>query len=253
MDMFITIIIPCYNEEENLKRGVLREIYSYLKKKKFDWEVIISDDESSDNSKELIEREIKDLKGFKIIVNAHGGKPKALYSGVRKAKGDYVLFADMDQSTPIKELDKLLPYVNEYGVIIGSRGMEREDFPFYRKLGSAVFMKFRKMMLLPEIEDTQCGFKLFNRKVALDAFPKLEFFKSMKNVKGWTVTSYDVELLHIVKKMGFKIKEVEVEWLYRDASTSKGGSLEKYVKESKSMAQQIIRVKLNDVRGLYDI
>jgi dolichyl-phosphate beta-glucosyltransferase len=249
----LSVIIPCYNEEENIKRGVLSEIYSYISEKKFWWEVIISDDGSTDSSKSLVKKLSKDYKGWKVLDNPHKGKPLAIYAGLKKAKGEYVLFADMDQSTPISELDKLLPFVGDFEVVIGSRGIERKEFPLYRKMGSAIFMNFRKMMLLPEIKDTQCGFKLFRRSVVLEAFPHLEFLKTSKKAKGWMVTSYDVELLHIIKKLGYKIKEVVVEWLDRDTSTSKGGSLEKYFKESKSMASQIIRVKLNDVRGLYDI
>lgn len=251
--MKISVIIPCYNEEENIKRGVVREMYKYLKDKKFTWEVLISDDGSTDRSKLLVSSEIKELKGFRILNNPHRGKPMTIYAGLKKAVGDYVLFMDMDQSTPIRELDKLLPFIKKYDVVIGSRGMERKDFPIYRKLGSAVFMNFRKLMLLPEIKDTQCGFKLYKRSVVLKAFPHLEFFKSNIKVKGWTVTSYDVELLHIIKKMGYTIKEVVVDWLDRDISTSKGGSMEKYIKESRSMATQILRVKLNDIRGFYNL
>lgn len=249
----ITILIPCYNEERNLKRGVLNEVFNFLKTQDFSWEVVITDDGSSDASVEIINKEINDKPGFRIIENEHGGKPVTLYHGMKVCRGEYVLFADMDQSTPITELKKLIPYIKKYDVIIGSRGLERKNFPFYRKLGSKVFINFRKSMLLPEIKDTQCGFKLFKLEAVKKAFPLLEFFKTKKSARGWTVTSYDVELLHILKKMGHKICEVEVNWNDRDESTSKGGSIQKYFKESKSMATQIIRVKINDLRGLYDI
>jgi len=250
--MYLTVVIPCFNEEENIKKGVLMEVYDYLKAKQYDWEVIISDDGSTDKSKIELNKKLDQLKGFRVINNSHGGKPSALLSGIKVAKGKYILITDMDQSTPIGELGKLETYLGKgYDVVIGSRGLKRKDFPLYRKFGAAVFSTFRRFLILPEIKDTQCGFKLFAASKIQEAFPKLEFFKRVTKVKGWTVTSFDVELLHIVKKMECKIKEVEVVWNDRDESSSKGGNLQKYVKESREMFGQIIRVKINDLKGLY--
>jgi len=190
---------------------------------------------------------------FRLLTNKHGGKPHALLCGIKKARGKYMLFTDMDQSTPIDQLEKLLPFLaKKYEVVIGSRGMDRKKFPIYRKLGSMVFIQFRKALLLRDINDTQCGFKLFNTEIVKSAFPKLEFFRNKQKVKGWKVTSYDVELLHIIKKMGYKIKEVTVNWSQEDESDSKGNSLTKYINESQEMLMQIIRVKYNDLRKLYD-
>jgi dolichyl-phosphate beta-glucosyltransferase len=247
----LSVIIPCYNEEENLKRNILKEVDSFLSKKDFKWEVIISDDGSSDNSREIIKRQIGSLKNFRLVENSHGGKPSALLGGLKNTNGDWVLFTDMDQSTPIEELDKLLPYINRYEVVIGSRGFNRNNFSFYRKLGSIVFLTFRRLLILPEIKDTQCGFKLFKKVDLQKAFPELEFFKIKQNTSGWKVTSYDVELLHILKKNGCKIKEVEVLWNDRDESSSKGHGMGQYFKESKEMLMQIIRVKINDLKGMY--
>ena len=112
-------------------------------------------------------------------------------------------------------------------------------------------MSFRKSLLLSELNDTQCGFKLFEAKMLKTAFPRLEFFKNKIDVKGWRVTSYDVELLHIIKRLGGKIKEVRVLWNDEDLSTAKGGAINKYIKESKSMLVQIIKVKINDLKGEY--
>jgi glycosyltransferase involved in cell wall biosynthesis len=251
--IFLSIIIPCYNEEANLKRGVLEEVRTYLRKKKFSWEVVISDDGSNDKSRELIKKVIRNWDNFRLLENPHGGKPSALWYGIKKAKGEYVLFTDMDQSTPISELDKLLHFIKQdYKVVIGSRGIKRKNFPFYRRLGAVVFMSLRKLLILPNVNDTQCGFKLLNKKLVLSAFPKLEYFNRKQKVKGWKVTSYDVELLHIIKKMGKKIAEVTVIWNDEDMSTTKGGKLQRYINESKEMFRQILRVKLNDVMGLYD-
>lgn len=250
---FLSIVIPCYNEEANLKRGVLTEVRDFLKGRKYTWEVIVSDDGSTDGSKELAAKQIKNWKYFKLSKNPHAGKPSALWSGIQAAEGKYVLFTDMDQSTPISQVDKLLPYASKgFKAVIGSRGLSRKKFPFYRRLGSVVFMSFRKSIVLSEIDDTQCGFKLFDTKVAKEAFPMLEFFRKENKATGWTVTSYDVELLHIIKKLGHKIKEVRVSWEERDESISKGGGIIRYIRESKEMLVQILRVKINDLRGFYD-
>lgn len=249
---FLSVVITSYNEEANLERGVLNQVSNYLKKQKFSWEVIINDDGSTDGSDKLLKEQISKLKGFKFIQGNHGGKPAGLLNGLKNSSGKWVLFTDVDQSTPIAELDKLLPFIDKYDVVIGSRGLNRKDFSLYRKLGSVVFLTFRRLLLLPEIEDTQCGFKLFKRDYLTEAFPKLEFFKTKQRATGWKVTSYDVELLHILKKKGCKIKEVEVLWKDRDISKYKGSKLSRYIRESKEMFTQIIRVKLNDLRGMYE-
>lgn len=249
--MYLSVVIPCYNEEANLKRNVLRDIHKYLKTKSFSWEVIVSDDGSTDQSLRMIKENIKSLPGFRLLENPHGGKPSALRYGIKSAKGDFILFTDMDQSTPITELDKLLVNIEGNGAIIGSRGHSRKDFPLYRKLGSVVFSTFRRTLILSELTDTQCGFKLFDSVVLKKAFPKLEFFKIKEKAVGWKVTSYDVELLHIIKKMGEKISEVPVKWNDEDTSKSKGGSIDRYFRESKEMFMQILRVKMNDWKGLY--
>src|SRR3989344_1053847 len=249
--IFLSVIIPCYNEEANLKRDVLSEVYNYLKIQKFAWEVIISDDGSTDSSKIILKKKIKDFTNFKLLENEHGGKPSALLYGIKKSSGKWILFTDMDQSTPISELRKLLPFVYKYKVVIGSRGLKRKNFPIYRKLGAMVFANFRKLLILSEVNDTQCGFKLFYRKLLVDKFPELEFFKRNNRPLGWQVTSFDVELLHILKKSGAKTKEIEVLWNDQDISESKGGGLSRYIRESREMFTQILRVKMNDLKGMY--
>lgn len=246
---FLSIVIPCYNESENLKRGVLDEVYDFLREQDFTWEIIVSDDGSTDDSREIVAEQIKGKKNFLLIENLHGGKPSAVWGGIKNAVGQYVLFTDMDQSAPIGEILKLKPYFEDYEVVVGSRGGERENFSLLRKVGSFFFRLFRKVLMLCDINDTQCGFKAFRTDVAKKIFPMLQFFKQERVIKGWRVTSFDVELLFIAEKLGYKIKEVQVEWKDRDIAKGKRKS---YLKESKEMLTQILRVKLNDLRGLYD-
>jgi len=247
----ISIIIPCYNEENNLKRGVLNEVADYLKTVDFKWEVIIANDESTDNSLKIVQDFAKKHGNFRVLNLLHGGKPSAVWGGIKAAKYPYVLFTDMDQSTPLGEISKLLPYANEYDVILGSRGRDREGNSLIRKLMATAFLAFRRLILLPNIIDTQCGFKMFNTKVARHIFPNLQFFKDTTDKKGWRVSAFDVELLFMAQKWGYKLKEVIVNWKNEDISDTKGDNNSRFKKESINMIQEIIRVKKNDLKGLY--
>lgn len=251
--VFLSVVIPCYNEEANLKRGVLDEVDRYLKKQKYSSEVIISDDDSTDGSLEFIEKYCQKHPRFRLLKNVHGGKPFAVRAGVNAAKGEVILFTDMDQSTPINQIEKFWPYFDKgYDVVIGSRGQTRQGFSLLRRLGSSVFRLVRQVFLLKNIIDTQCGFKGFKVKVAKDLFRRLLIFKKMEETSGWRVGAFDVELLFVAEKRGYRIKEVPVEWRDEDISTTKGRTKSKFLKESKQMAREIFRVRLNDWQGKYD-
>lgn len=246
----VSIVIPCYNEQKNLEKGVLAQVYSFLKKQKFQWQVLLCNDASTDDSLKLLKQFAKKHKGFKVLDLPHGGKPGAVWGGIQKAKYPWVLFTDMDQSTPLKELNKLLPFTDKYQLIIGSRGQTRHGFSPIRKIMSAVFLTLRRLALLPEIKDTQCGFKLIKTDLAKKIFPNLGYFK-ITSSSGWRVSAFDVELLFMAKKWGYKIKEVPVNWKDEDLSTTKGDNLTRFKKESRQMAQEILRVRLNDLKGVY--
>ena len=251
----LSVIIPCYNEEKNLEMGVLNEVHQYLAQQDYPWEVLIVNDESTDDSRNLVERFIANAAHFTLLDIPHGGKPAAVWAGIQRARGDIVLFTDMDQSTPIAELNKLLPWYEQgFDVVIGSRGTTREGFSIIRRAGSLVFRTMRRLFLLRGISDTQCGFKSCRREVALTAFPRLQFFKRQDKPSGWKVSAYDVELLYLFERAGYRIKEVEVEWQNRDESDTKNqtGELARYLKESIEMAKEIARVQFNRARGLYD-
>ncbi|PJE63874.1 hypothetical protein COU89_00910 [Candidatus Roizmanbacteria bacterium CG10_big_fil_rev_8_21_14_0_10_45_7] len=250
MTPLVTVLIPNYNEIENVKRGVLSDIVSYLKKQKFTWEIIVSDDGSTDSSVLVIKEFISTHKNIRIIFNQHAGKPYALRSGMSEAKGKYVLLTDMDQSTPISELGKLLPWTEKgFAVVIGSRGARRTDSTPLRQLASIIFLLVRRMILLPEIKDTQCGFKLIETTLARKIFSRMRLFGRINNAVGWKVTAYDVELLHLAKKLGAKIKEVKVVWKNEDTTLGKSRN---FLKESIEMLFEIMRVRANDILGKYD-
>lgn len=246
---FLSVIIPCYNEKENLERGVLNEMANYFEKQKYSWEVIVSDDGSTDESRDFVEKFARKNTGFRLLKNKHAGKPFAIRAGIKATKGKTILFTDMDQSTSISQVEKLLPFFEKgYDIVIGSRGMRRKDFPWYRQVLSWGFRTGRRIFLLRDIVDTQCGFKAFRKEAIQDLFSKLQIFKKSKKAAGWRVSAYDVELLFLAQKQGYKIAEVPVAWQDRDLSL---GKERKFFKESKEMLKEILRVKWNNWRGVY--
>lgn len=201
----------------NLQKGVLEKVKSYLEKKKLHYEVIVVDDGSKDGSTKFIEHFAKNNKTFKLIKNSHSGKAGAVTSGVLSSKGDFVLFTDMDQATPIEELDKLLPFAKKYDLVIGSRSGARKGAPWTRILMAKGMMSLRTILIgFRDIEDTQCGFKLFSKKAAFEIFGKLNTLHSgYRTIEGSNVAAgFDVELLYLARLLGYKIKEVPVNWLF---------------------------------------
>lgn len=250
MSVKLSIVIPNYNEKANILAGCLDEVKNYLKKAPFTWEVIISDDGSTDGSFDLVQKFVRLHPNFRILPNQHGGKAAAVLSGIKASKGEVLLFTDMDQSTPLKEIEKLLPYYDQgFDVVFGSRGKARANFPLFRQIASFVFRVFRQTMLLKHVSDTQCGFKSFRTPIAKKIFPKLSIFKKVAST-GWTVSAFDVELLFLAEKAGYKLREVDVEWSDQDKSTSKD---RKFIGESLDMLKQILTVKYNDLRGFYNL
>ncbi len=250
----VSVIIPCYDEAKNLARGVLDEVYDHLMRQSFSWEVIIVNDESTDNSRYLIAQSILQKKHFSLHDIPHGGKPAAIWAGIQKARGTVLLLTDMDQSTPISELNKLLLWHQQgFDMVIGSRGIARNGAPLVRKMGSLGFRTLRRLFLLRDIVDTQCGFKLCSRHLAMQVFPHLSFCQQKVRPKGWTVTAFDVEMLFLAAREGHRIKEVLVTWCDRDQKETcfQSNGLAKYAYESLDMCVQIFRVKLNQLMGKY--
>jgi dolichyl-phosphate beta-glucosyltransferase len=216
--IYLSVVIPSYNEIANLRKGTLDKVEHFLEKQNYNYEVIIVDDGSTDGSLEFVERFSKDNTKFKLIKGQHLGKAGAVTSGMLKAKGELRLFTDMDQATPIEEVNELIPFTeNGYDVVVGSRSSHREGAPFTRQFISVSAIILRKIFVgLTEISDTQCGFKLFTEKAADILFNKIsKLHHGFHKIKGSSVTAgFDVELLYLAKKEGFKIKEVPVDWLY---------------------------------------
>jgi len=242
---FLSVVISQYNELLNLKNNVVEEVYDYLQKQSYTWELIIVDDGSTDGSTDYTAKFARP--NFQYIKAEHKGKAGGIYRGIQEAKGDWILFTDIDQSTPINQIEKLLPYCPDFKAIIGSRGRKRDNFSLFRKFASYVFRTLRKVLLLGHIEDTQCGFKLFESEMLKRTFPHLDVLTDFKD-SGWNVTAFDVELLYMFEKLGGRIMEVSVTWRNEDISVTKD---RKFVKESLDMARQVLKVTINNLHRKY--
>lgn len=248
--LFLSVVIPSYNEMGNLRKGILSKIKNYLDKQKFSYEVIIVDDGSQDGSLEFVKKFAHEEGEFRVIQNSHSGKAGAVTAGMLQAKGEYVLFTDMDQATPIEELEKLLPYTKKgYDVVIGSRSSNRKGAPLTRKVMAKGMMVLRSTIVgLGEIKDTQCGFKLFTRPAAQEIFRKVkESHNGFKTIHGSSVTAgFDIELLFIAKSRGYKIKEVPVDWLYVETRRVSP------VKDSLEGFFELFKIRKNIASGKYN-
>lgn len=245
---YLSVVIPCFNEETNIRLGSLDKVARYLDRQSFLWEVIIVDDGSMDQSPKLLDIFGKANRGFTILHNGHVGKAGTVIAGMLSAKGDIVLFSDLDQATPIEEVEKLLPFFDKgYDIVIGSRNRQRQGAPISRVIMARGFMFLRSLILgLKGITDTQCGFKAFKREVSKKIFQKLALYTSISNVDGPMVTAgFDIEVLFLGKKFGYKIKEVPVEWHY--VETRRVNPL----KDSFRGFIDIIRIRIHALRGLY--
>lgn len=233
----------------NLQKGVLQKVKAFLESQKYHYEVIIVDDGSSDGSVEYIEDFLKKHKEFSLIKNPHMGKAGAVTTGVLAAHGEHILFTDMDQATPIEEVDNLLPFFSEgYDVIIGSRASRRKGAPFIRLFISKANIILRKILVgLPGISDTQCGFKVFKKDAAKKLFTKVnEVHKGFKAIHSSSVSSgFDVELLYIAEMMKYKIREVPVKWLYVETRRVNP------IKDSVDGVLDLLHIRRNIMHGIY--
>jgi len=246
--IFLSVVIPSYNEMSNLQKGVLDKVAHYLSKQKYSFEVIVVDDGSNDGSTEFVEKFIKDDKKFKLLHGTHSGKAGAVTKGVLESKGEWVLFTDMDQATPIEEVEKLLEFTKNYDIVIGSRSSTRKGAPWTRTLMAKGMITLRSVIVgLSGLNDTQCGFKLFKKNVAYDLFSKLEkFHHGYKQISGSSVKAgFDVELLFLAAKRGYKIKEVPVNWLYVETRRVSP------IKDSVEALEDLLRIRANELSGKY--
>ncbi len=234
----ISVVIPAYNEAERIL-PTIGAIAAYMSSRGEPWELIVADDGSKDNTVELL-NDLNLVNLNVLVAERNGGKGKAVRRGVQAARGEFILFADADQSTPVEQFEMLLgPLKNgQFGIAVGSRAGLSADETRKSLLRQAISKGLQIVVRFGfriHVKDTQCGFKLFRRDVALDLF-------SRQRMDGF---SFDLELLYLASKKGYKTIEVPVEWI--DAPGSKVDA----TKVSLSFMIDLCKIRYNDLRGRY--
>jgi dolichyl-phosphate beta-glucosyltransferase len=246
----LSIVIPCYDELANLRAGVLDHVLNYGAHSGRACELIVVDDGSHDGSREFLRAFARAHERIRLIENQHLGKAGAVATGVLAAKGDYILFTDMDQATPIEEVQRLWPFFAQgYDVVIGSRLAVRHDAPLSRRIMATGMARLRIMLVgLRQIHDTQCGFKMFERACARDIFGRLlAIHQGFVAIAGPSVNAgFDVEILYLAGRLGYRIKEVPVRWRYVVSQRVSP------LKDSLITVRELARLRLNASRGAYD-
>jgi dolichyl-phosphate beta-glucosyltransferase len=236
----LSIIIPAYNEEHVINQS-LNAIYQYLNKQNIEFEILVVDDGSQDRTADIVREISKGRKTIKLICNERNrGKGYAVKKGVLAAKGESILFTDADLSTPIEEIPKLTYWLKEgYDIAIGSRKLPDSIIKihqaWHRQKMSNFFNFVVNHLLIKGLKDTQCGFKCFKG-------PTAKFIFDKQKLNGF---SFDVELLFIGHKYGYKIKEVPVSW-------SMGPSSKVHpLKSPIQMFIDLIKIRYFDLQGFY--
>lgn len=246
--LYLSVVIPSYNEEYNLRTGVLDSVYEYLSKQKYTWEVIIVDDGSIDETVKLAEEFSKRHVGFTVFKEPHRGKGGTVITGILKASGKIILFTDMDQATPIDQVERIINKIDEgYDVVIGSR-KGREGAPIIRKIMAYGFSLLRYIFLQIPFKDTQCGFKAFKNKASREIFKRLKVFKENGEMHGASVSAgFDLEILYVASRLGYKIIDVPVDWHHKE------GTKVNPIKDSYEGLRDLLKVKLNAITNKYQI
>jgi len=213
---YLSVIVPVYNEEK-LISSTLVDIDGYLKTQAYEYEIIAVNDGSSDGTEKVLNVLEIEMKNIKIISNsANRGKGYSVRKGMLSASGEYRLFTDADNSTDIREVKKFLEILDSgIDVAIGDRTLANSVIsirqPAYKKILGNIGNIFIRLLTIPDIKDTQCGFKCFSRRFVENVFPDLK-------IDRW---AFDVEILALALKRGYKIKTIPIVWKNRSESRVK--------------------------------
>lgn len=233
----LSIIVPVYNESKRINK--LLEILNYFNKQNYKFEVIVVNDGSKDETL----NQIKNInnKNLKIVsYKANKGKGYAIKTGVSVAKGNYILFTDVDLSTPLDQIEKFIPFFNKKDIIIGTRKNNKalllKRQPIIREYLGKAFTFLSQKTLSVAVSDFTCGFKCFSKKAAQDIFPKMQ-------INRW---GFDSEILYIAKIKDYDIHEVPVTWK-NDSQTKV-----KFPQDIINSLKELIQIRLNGLQNKYN-
>ncbi len=244
-----TIIIPAYNESFRIVSS-LRSILAYLAEQTYTSNVLVVDDGSTDDTASAARSLMDEFSNLKVQTIPHGGKAAAVLWGLEHASGELILFADADLATPITYLDEFrAASAGGADVVIGSREGEtasRIGEPEFRHLMGRGFNALVRLLLLPGIHDTQCGFKLFTAEARDEILPRLRLYRGeTSEISTPKVTAFDVEILVVARRLSLDIAIVPVTWTYGEQSKVNP------IGDTVTNFYDVAQVKWNDLRGRY--
>jgi dolichyl-phosphate beta-glucosyltransferase len=234
---FLSIIIPAYNEEERLP-GTLQSVQSFLKQQSYRWEVVVVENGSRDRTYEVATEFAKSNANFRVLRATGRGKGLAVRIGMLDAAGENRMMLDADLSMPVDQITRFLPPAQNADIVIASReapGAVRYDEPSYRHIGGRVINTMIRLLALPGLHDTQCGFKCFSAKAAQDLF-------SEQTIHGW---AFDIEILYVARLRGYSVVELPIPWHYSPQSHLRP------VQDAIRMFFDLLHIRLNHLRGEY--
>ena len=235
---YLSIIIPARNEESRLPRA-LGQVFAFLEQQPFRSEVLVVENASADRTLQVVQSFADKFPTLRVLQESRPGKGSAIRRGMMDAHGEYRFVADADFSMPVEEIDRFLPPACDYDIAIASReapGAVRYGEPYYRHFTGRVFNFLIRALVLPGLQDTQCGFKCFRAIVAETIFRH-------QTLTGW---SFDVEILLIARRHGYTIREIGIPWHYT------AGSKISVLRDSRRMFLDLLTIRRNARRGVYD-
>jgi len=235
---FFSLIIPAHNEEHRLP-DTLKQVVAYLQAQPYESEVLVVENNSTDNTLAIAQAFAAQNPQVRVLQNVRRGKGLAVKQGMLEACGEYRFMCDADLSMPVTEISKFLPpALTGYDIVIASReapGSVRYNEPMYRHLGGRGINLIIRLLALPGLQDSQCGFKCFTARAAEDLF-------RVQTLEGW---SFDIELLFVARRRGYRLIEVPVHWYFQCESKIHA------VRDALRMIRDIFTIRRNAMRGLY--
>lgn len=246
----LSLVIPMYNEAERVD-STLSAVSRYLQEQPYESEIIAVNDGSDDDTLARLSKRAEQIACLRVIDAPHAGKAAAVRAGVFAASCELIAFSDADLATPIYYLEPFRDAIaSGADVVIGSRegaGASRIGEPGFRHIMGRVFNGLVRGLVLPGIQDTQCGFKMFTRQAALDLFGASRLYgPGTISANGPRVTAFDVELLVIARRRHYRVEIIPVSWTFGENSKVRPTA------DTVNNLRDVLTVKLHDLRGLYD-
>lgn len=235
---YLSLIFPAHNEETRLP-DTLRQVLEFIQQQPYSTEVLVVENGSTDRTFQLVQEFASSHPQLSVLQNTQRGKGRAVRQGMLAARGAYRFMCDVDLSMPLSEVNRFLPpLLDGYDIAIASReapGAVRHNEPYYRHFVGRIYNGLIRLLALPGLQDTQCGFKCFRGEVAEVLFRRQTLY-------GW---SFDVEVLYIARLLGYRIVELPIHWYFNPESKIS------VVRDSLRMGLDLLTIRLNAYRGVY--